>query len=215
MIHVVIGTKAQLIKMAPIMRHLQDRSIEFNYISTGQHRSTMSDIHANFSIRGPDIRLYDGPDITSVLSMVVFGTRILWRTLLHRSAIFRQDGKGIVLVHGDTFSTLLGALMAKVARLNFGHVESGLRSFNLLAPFPEEIIRIATFRLTNYYFCPGAWAIQNIQRRRGIKVNTEANTLSDSLRLAMPIIEDAPESLSPETSFRDRLNSVSSKISAL
>lgn len=184
MIHLVIGTKAQLIKMAPVMRALRDANLPYRYISTGQHRDTMEEILGNFGLKGPDITLYSGPDITSIPRMLIWATRILWHTLLDRKRIFANDRHGIVLVHGDTFSTLLGALMGKVARLKVGHVESGLRSHNLMHPFPEEITRLLTFALTDCYFCPGNWAIKNLKRYNGIKIDLGANTLLDSLELA-------------------------------
>ena len=201
MIHIVIGTKAQLIKMAPVMRRLQERGIEYNYIATGQHQSTMDDIHANFGIRGPDVRLYSGPDITSIMSMAVFGARILWKALRQRATIFRSDRNGIVLAHGDTVSTLLGALMGRLCGVKVGHVESGLRSFNLLAPFPEELTRLAVFRLSQYYFCPGDWAIENLKRYCGVKINTGANTLADALGYALPTDDKVPPGLIPENPF--------------
>ncbi len=185
MIHIVLGTKAQLIKMAPIMKRLRDRGIAYNYISTGQHRDTVEEIHQNFGIKGPDMVLYDGKDITKVPQMLVWAARILWQVLLKRGEIFGHDRQGIVLVHGDTFSTLLGALMGKILGLKVGHVESGLRSFNLWQPFPEEITRLLTFVLSDVYFCPGSWALENLQRFRGEKVNTQQNTMVDAMREAL------------------------------
>lgn len=184
MIHIIIGTKAQLIKMAPIMRAIQDAGMSYRFISTGQHRETMADILNNFALPGPDYVLYKGPDITAVTKMLVWAMNILWKTIWHRRQIFGSDRNGIVLVHGDTFSTLLGALMAKLARLKVGHIESGLRSHNLLHPFPEELTRLLTFRLTDYYFCPGSWAVENLNRYSGIKINLGSNTLADALDLA-------------------------------
>lgn len=184
MIHLVIGTKAQLIKMAPVMCALRDADIPYRYISTGQHHDTMEDILGNFGLKGPDITLYSGPDITSIPKILVWALRILWCTLTDRKRIFANDSNGIVLVHGDTFSTLLGALMAKVAGLKVGHVESGLRSHNLLHPFPEEISRLITFKLSDYYFCPGSWAVENLKNYTGKKINLGSNTLIDALSLA-------------------------------
>ena len=149
MIHIIIGTKAQLIKMAPVMKLLEQQGIEYNYISTGQHRETMDDILANFGIKLPDQITYTGKDITSVIQMFTWSVRNIVHTLQNKHAIFRNDTNGIVLVHGDTFSTLLGALMGKIAGLKVGHIESGLRSFNLFHPFTEEITRILTFRLSD------------------------------------------------------------------
>lgn len=77
--------------------------------------------------------------------------------------------------------------MARVAGLSVGHVESGLRSFRLFHPFPEEIIRLATFRLSDILFCPSPWAIGNVAGQRAEKVDTGGNTLADALRLALSV----------------------------
>ncbi|WP_353571601.1 UDP-N-acetylglucosamine 2-epimerase [Candidatus Albibeggiatoa sp. nov. BB20] len=189
MIHVIIGTKAQLIKMAPILKQLQIQQIEYNYILTGQHKDTVSDIAKNFNLKQPDYILYSGKDITSIVKMGVWFIKCLIQTIFHKKQIFKGDKKGIVLVHGDTFSTLLGAVMGKLAGLKVGHVESGLRSFNLFHPFPEEITRLLVFRLANYLFCPGEWAIQNVQRYKAKKINTQFNTLYDALVQVTPQLE--------------------------
>jgi UDP-N-acetylglucosamine 2-epimerase (non-hydrolysing) len=188
MIHVIIGTKAQLIKMAPILKILKERSIDYNYITTGQHRETIDDILSNFEIKDPDYSLYEGKDITSVPQMFFWVIRNILHTLKKRKEIFKNDRNGIVLVHGDTLSTLLGAIMGKIARLKVAHIESGLRSFNLLHPFPEELTRILTFRLADYMFCPGDWAVGNLDKYHGKKINTEYNTLLDALQIALPVI---------------------------
>ncbi len=201
MIHVVLGTKAQLIKMAPIMRRMKDRDIEYNYISTGQHHDTMAEILDNFQIKRPDVHLYNGPDITSITQMFLWAIKILFKTLFNRQKIFKGDKNGIVLVHGDTFSTLLGALMGRVAGLKVGHVESGLRSFNIFKPFPEELTRIGTFYLSHFYFCPGEWAQNNLKKFSGKKIDTNMNTLIDSLFYAKPMITKTVKGLIPDYSY--------------
>lgn len=200
MIHLVIGTKAQLIKMAPVMRALQEEGLTYRYISTGQHLDTTADILDNFRLRRADVVLYDGPDITSIPAMTTWGLRILWQTWRNRETVFGTDRKGIVLVHGDTFSTLLGALMGRLAGLTVGHVESGLRSFNLLHPFPEEVIRRLVFRMSQIYFCPGPRAIANLSHYSGKKVDTVSNTLRDALRMAFDESE-TPVDIVPTTPF--------------
>lgn len=185
MIHIVLGTKAQLIKMAPIMVELKNQKIPYNFILTGQHKETMNKLLDNFKIKKPDYVLYSNKDITGIFQMGVWGMKILYKTLRNKKEIFKGDKIGIVLVHGDTFSTLLGSLMGKVAGLKVGHVESGLRSHNLFNPFPEEITRILTFNLTNYYFCGSSWALGNVGKYKGKKVLTKENTLLDSLKLAL------------------------------
>jgi UDP-N-acetylglucosamine 2-epimerase (non-hydrolysing) len=184
MIHFIVGTKAQLIKTAPVMKELRSRDIPYNFIATGQHRETMDDLLDNFTIPKPDHYLYTGPDITGIFQMLRWSLVILWRVQRDRASIFGKDKTGVVLVHGDTFSTLLGALMGKLAGLRVGHIESGLRSFHLFHPFPEELTRIIVFRLSDIFFCPGKEGVANLSGISGEKVDTGGNTLLDAVRLA-------------------------------
>ncbi len=80
---------------------------------------------------------------------------------------------------------MLGALIGRFCGLQVAHVESGLRSFNIFHPFPEELTRLATFRLSNMFFCPNEWAMKNLAGCRGRKVNCGANTMYDALQLAL------------------------------
>lgn len=186
MIHIVIGTKAQLVKMAPIMARLEQQQIPYNFIATSQHKEKMDDLLDNFDIKRPDYTLYrDKKDVTSILQMGRWLLSCLWEAWKNKKTIFQNDQSGIVLVHGDTFSTLLGALMGHLAGLKIGHVESGLRSFHLFHPFPEEITRLLTFKLSHIYFCPGQWAVDNLKNETGKKINLGNNTLQDSLQLAL------------------------------
>ena len=191
MIHVFIGTKAQLIKMAPVMVELQQRGIPYNFIFSGQHQATVQNIRDEFGIKDPDITLYSGRDITGILQMLVWSLRIISFSLKNRQQVWQGDRNGIVLNHGDTFSTLLGSLLARLAGQRSAHVESGLRSFDLLQPFPEEITRILTFKLSNIYFAPGEWALSNLGKYSGVKIDTVHNTLLDSLRLSEQAIDSA------------------------
>jgi len=185
MIHILLGTRAQLIKMAPVMQALHRENIPYNFIFTGQHQDTIEELRKSFQIKEPDVTLYRGRDIVSIVSMIVWSVTILVKTLFTKKEIFKHDSKGIVIVHGDTISTLLGALMGKLSGLKVGHVESGLRSFKLFQPFPEELTRIATFTLCDYFFCPGAWAVNNVKKYTGKKINTRMNTLFDTLQWAV------------------------------
>lgn len=191
MIHVFIGTKAQLIKMAPIMAELQRRGIPYNFIFSGQHQATVDNIREEFALKAPDITLYQGRDITGVVQMLTWSLRILLFSIRNRQRVWQGDKNGVVLNHGDTFSTLLGALLARTAGHRCAHVESGLRSFRLFHPFPEEITRLLTFRLTNTYFAPGEWALANLAAYRGTKINTVHNTLLDALRTGASAVNEA------------------------
>ncbi|MCH9671836.1 MAG: UDP-N-acetyl glucosamine 2-epimerase, partial [Gammaproteobacteria bacterium] len=74
--------------------------------------------------------------------------------------------------------------LGRLAGAKVAHIESGLRSFNLLHPFPEEVTRLMVFRLSHLFFAPGAWAVANLRKYRGTVYDTKANTLVDSLRVA-------------------------------
>lgn len=200
MIHIFLGTKAQLIKMAPIMKELQDRGLEYNFVFSGQHQETIKDLRDNFGIKEPNYILHKGEDINSVGKMFIWMIKVIITTLFNKKSIWKNDKHGIVLNHGDTFSTLLGSILAKLCGLKNAHIESGLRSFKLLHPFPEELTRLIVFRLSDYYFCPNQWAIDNLKKYNGIKINTYVNTLYDSLQTILKL--PPPTDLSiPEEKF--------------
>jgi UDP-N-acetylglucosamine 2-epimerase (non-hydrolysing) len=91
----------------------------------------------------------------------------------------------VVVVHGDTFSTLLGALIGKLLKVKVAHVEAGLRSFNVFHPFPEELTRLAVFRLADIAFCPGKFASDNMKPYALEVVDTGHNTIVDALDFAL------------------------------
>jgi UDP-N-acetylglucosamine 2-epimerase (non-hydrolysing) len=181
MIHVFLGTKAQLIKMAPVMKLMQEQGIEYNFIFSGQHQETIKDLRENFGIKEPDCILHAGSDINSIPKMLFWTIKIITKTLINSKNIWKKDKQGIVLNHGDTFSTLLGSILAKISGQKNAHIESGLRSFNILHPFPEELTRLCVFRLTDIFFAPGDWAAKNLSKYNGKIINTHNNTLLDAL----------------------------------
>jgi UDP-N-acetylglucosamine 2-epimerase (non-hydrolysing) len=190
MIYVVLGTKAQLIKMAPVMMELRDRGVEYRFISTGQHKDTTDDILANFQLAGPEVFLHEGQDIVSIRQMLTWSLKVMFRAFRTRRSLFPVRN-GIVLVHGDTASTLLGAFIAKIGGQRVGHVEAGLRSFNYFHPFPEELIRIVVGRMADIRFCPGGWALGNVVGYRGGRnIDIGGNTLQDSLRIMLSRSQD-------------------------
>ncbi len=186
MITVILGTKAQLIKMVPIMRELMKRDIPYRFIHTGQHKETMDEMYSDFGVKKPDLQLYYGPDIVSVSQIIVWFVRLIYLAVINRKKCFGEHRKGIVLVHGDTLSTLVGAIMGRFAGVKVGHVESGLRSYSLLQPFPEELTRRLVFQISHILFCPGEWAVNNVINLRNKEiVNTGNNTMVDTISLSM------------------------------
>lgn len=183
MIICLIGTRAQLVKMAPVLLEMERRRWKMLLIMTGQHEESMSDMLQDFGIRMPFTRLYSGPEISSMFQVASWFTKCLFNG---RKLLAKGREKDVILVHGDTFSTLLGALIGRLNGIKVAHIESGLRSFNLLQPFPEEITRLAVFKLSDMAFCPGDWAVRNLQKFPHLNcINTHHNTLLDALNLVI------------------------------
>ena len=200
MITVLLGTRAQLIKMAPVILEFENRGWRPQLIMTGQHRETMDRMLADFGIRTQPLSLYDGPEVTSIGRVIPWFLRCLWCLRKDAKRLFPDNGKkNIVLVHGDTFSTLLGALAGKLTGQRVGHVESGLRSFRMFHPFPEELTRLAVFRLADIAFCPDAWSQGNLAGFRLQTKNTGGNTLLDALRIALTATHPLPREIPGES----------------
>jgi len=187
MLHIIVGTRAQIIKMAPIMKALEEKKIDYNFIFLAQHRETIYEIMAQFKIKKPDIIIGDmGKDITKIKDMIFWSLRVLIYSFFKSKTIFRDDKHGIVLIHGDAPPLLLGALMAKRHGLKVAQVEAGLRSFNYLKPFPEEITRVFSSKtgLIDIFFCQDEKAAMNVAPYKKFSFCTHYNTMLDSLRLA-------------------------------
>lgn len=182
---IIIGTKAQLIKMAPVMRSLQQHHIAFTYVYTGQHRITMSALEQQFDLPSPDFTLYQGPEVTRVWQVPTWFVTCLRHAWQLRQQLFGKPGSAYLVVHGDTFSTALGALFGLWFRQPVAHVEAGLRSNHVWQPFPEEVTRRLVSRLSSVHFCPGTWAARNLSHSPGEVVLLPANTLYDTLQLAL------------------------------
>jgi UDP-N-acetylglucosamine 2-epimerase (non-hydrolysing) len=181
---VLIGTKAQFIKTAPVLREMDARGIRYRLVYTGQHSETFDLLEAAFGTRPPDevlVPTFEASTHVSFLSWTLRYWRAVWRRM--RSPEWRDCNIG--LVHGDTASTLFGALALRLAGLPVAHVEAGLRSSRWLEPFPEEIIRRLVSRLSQLHFAPDAEAAANLKKAGGRVVNTEGNTLKDALLLAL------------------------------
>lgn len=180
MIQVFIGTKAQYIKTAPLLRLMDERGVPYRLIDSGQHAEIAQVMRGELGVREPDVVLGGAKDVTTIGGAVTWSARIaarLWSGRRLRREIFGGCG-GVCVVHGDTPSTLLSSLMAWRAGLSVAHLEAGLRSRSLLHPFPEELIRILVMRFAEICFAPTPDAVENLERikRRGVIVPLEGNT---------------------------------------
>lgn len=144
----VFGTRPEAIKMAPVYAALRARPDDFETLCcvTGQHREMLDQVLETFEIH-PDIDLdlmKPGQDLTDVSTAVLAAMR----------PVLREQRPDLVLVHGDTTTCMASALAAFYARIPVGHVEAGLRSRKISAPFPEELNRRITGLVATYHFAP-------------------------------------------------------------
>ncbi len=199
MIAFFYGTAAELIKFAPVMRRLQDRGVTYEQWVTAQHASQLEQLASELGLPKIDRWLSrgakGGADLVRVIDVPLWLLRIVgtfisqFRTL--RRAL-RQDARPPVLVvHGDTMTTPLGAFFGRTLGATVAHVEAGMRSFDLRNPFPEEIDRRLTAYLAHVHYAPGDEPSHNV-RKRGAVVNTLHNTVRDSIDMAVATSSGAP-----------------------
>jgi UDP-N-acetylglucosamine 2-epimerase (non-hydrolysing) len=193
MIHVFIGTKAQYIKTAPLMRHLDATGHRYNLIDSGQHSGLTPLLRKELDLREPDVSLRRGLDLKTIPAVLSWLFRSVVRAILNPAAVrqklFRGDHRGLCVIHGDTPSTLLSAFLARTAGLKIAHLEAGLRSFNYLHPFPEELIRVIVMRWADLLFAPSDGAAANLAKMEvgGSVINVGANTNVDALRYSLTL----------------------------
>jgi UDP-N-acetylglucosamine 2-epimerase len=189
-IYVLIGTKAQYIKTAPLLRLMQDRGVDYVLIDSGQHADFSKGLRRELEVKEPDVMLANAGNIKSILAAAIWFARqclacALGRRYLERKVFTR--GRGICVLHGDTPSTLVGLMLAKRAGLQVVHIEAGLRSYNILKPFPEELIRVICMRFSDLLFTPSDWALENT-RKMGVKgkvVNVRQNTNVEAMYFSL------------------------------
>lgn len=191
----VIGTRAQLVKVAPVLNLAEDSGLEHVVWFTGQHDESIDDLIRDFSIRSTFVRPKNRKERSSILRLLTWfpGTFLDCRRFVKRIA---ESGSSapLVIVHGDTLSTWIGAAAGRMAGSRIVHLESGLSSGTVTDPFPEELLRRLTFQLTDYALCPNDDAFERM--RTGYRceaVHTGENTLIDCVR---SVIENVA---SPET----------------
>lgn len=188
---VLVGTKAQFIKTAPILREFDRRGVPYSLVYTGQHKETFHLLEATFQTRTPDEILVQADEASTRSTFLRWAVRY-WVEALRRIA--RGDWKHyrLAIVHGDTASTLFGALAARLSGVPVAHVEAGLRSPRLFDPFPEEIIRRFVSRLSSLHFAPDRTAAANLRKASGKVVETGGNSLGDALAVALDRCGDLP-----------------------
>jgi UDP-N-acetylglucosamine 2-epimerase (non-hydrolysing) len=180
----VFGTRPEAIKMAPLVKLFEKEALVYSRVCvTAQHREMLDQVLDLFDI-SPDYDLNlmkPGQDLYDITSNVLLGMKDV---LID----FKPD---VVLVHGDTTTTSATSLSAFYQQIKIGHVEAGLRTGNLLSPFPEEANRQITGVLANYHFAPTMVSQANLLKENKDKnsIIVTGNTVIDALFLALDKIK--------------------------
>lgn len=183
----VIGTRAQLVKMAPVIRAASDSALQHTIWLSGQHSESMDDLFRDFSLESAVTGSRKARERSTVLGLLTWLPAALWSCYRYVRRIAAQAAmRPLVVVHGDTLSTLVSAVAGRLAGGDIVHLESGLTSGRLLDPFPEEMLRRLTFRLAAFAVCPGEEPARQMQRYRCRDIaNTGENTVLDCVRYAL------------------------------
>jgi UDP-N-acetylglucosamine 2-epimerase (non-hydrolysing) len=187
----IVGTTAELIKIAPVFHEIRATGADPHIWFTAQHTAEVPDTLADLGLPAPHRWLASPTDVGLEAPGQVPGWAwgIARRTVRNRAEMREElsaNGRpALVVVHGDTFTTLYGSIIGRLLGARVAHVEAGTRSGSLLSPLPEEANRRLAARLVDLHFAPTEREVHNLRRSSGVVVNTEANTVIDAIRLAM------------------------------
>lgn len=175
---IIFGTRPEAIKMAPIILALKkEKNISSKVCITAQHRSMLDSVLEIFKIKADfdlDI-MKDSQDLFSISTNALLGLK----------SVIESYKPNLILVHGDTSTTFIGALSGFYNKIAVAHIEAGLRTNDKYSPFPEEINRQLTTKLSTYHFAPTQLAYENLLKddisKKYIKI--VGNSVIDSLKL--------------------------------
>ena len=170
----VFGTRPEAIKMAPVIRALGD-NFDVKICVTAQHRQMLDQVLELFEIT-PDYDLdimQPGQDLFDITSNVLLGVK----------KVLQIEEPNVVLVHGDTTTSMATAMAAFYLKIPVGHVEAGLRTYDINSPFPEELNRQITSRIATLHFAPTKISRQNLldEKVPDSQIYVTGNTVIDAL----------------------------------
>ncbi|MGM0607773.1 MAG: non-hydrolyzing UDP-N-acetylglucosamine 2-epimerase [Candidatus Muiribacteriota bacterium] len=179
----VFGTRPEAIKMAPLVLKLNEKKIENKVIVTAQHREMLDQVLNIFNVT-PDYDLNimkPGQDIFDVTVNVLSSLK----------DVFNKEKPDLVLVHGDTSTTMAASIAAYYLKIPVGHVEAGLRTNDKYSPFPEEINRQVTGVISDIHFAPTNRARENLikENKKIENIFVTGNTIIDALNIAKNFIK--------------------------
>lgn len=178
---IVFGTRPEAIKMAPLVKEFQKHKERFEtwVCVTGQHREMLDQVLQIFDIV-PDFDL-------NIMKQEQDLYDITCRVLLGMKDTLKQVKPDLVLIHGDTTTSTATALAAFYQQIPVGHIEAGLRTHNIYSPFPEEINRQITGRITSWHFSPTPLSRQNLllENVASNRIFVTGNTVIDALQMVV------------------------------
>lgn len=180
---IIIGTKAELIKIVPLMKEFNKRKIDYTFIHSGQH--DLGSLPKYFKVKGPDIVLYKPPKLSSRF-MTKIHKAIFWgiSLLFKIRKTLNKLNPDFVFYHGDTLTTTVAAMASSSLmgskKWKCCHIEAGLRSNNLFEPFPEEISRRIADYFSDILFAPSKLSLKNIKYKSN--VYNVGNTVVDGVK---------------------------------
>lgn len=173
----VFGTRPEAIKMCPLVKELKERrNFQTVVCVTGQHRQMLDQVLNTFSVV-PDYDLSIMKDEQTLFDVTT--------TILNSiRAVLEKERPALVLVHGDTSTTFAAALASFYLQIPVGHVEAGLRTYNIYSPFPEEFNRQAVGSIAKYHFAPTDRSRDNLIRegKNSSAIFVTGNTAIDALK---------------------------------
>jgi UDP-N-acetylglucosamine 2-epimerase (non-hydrolysing) len=193
---VIVGTKGQYVKMAPVLLELERRDIPYLLVHANQHPRITQEIAETFKLRKPDMEMQGlGTDIartSEALSWLASNSLFILKGTLKNGPmkyrvrdILAKDA--LVVIHGDAPPALLSLALAKRFGLRVAHVEAGERTYDILSPFPEEIIRRTVDHHSDLLFAGSPEALRNLERERvrGKVIDIGMNTVLDAVRFVL------------------------------
>ena len=183
----VFGTRPEAIKMCPLVKKFQKYPDKFETIVcvTGQHREMLDQVLKIFEVV-PDYDLNimkQGQDLYDVTARVLTGMR----------DVLKEVKPDVVLVHGDTTTSTAAALAAFYQQIPVGHVEAGLRTHNIYSPWPEEMNRQITGRISSYNFSPTPLSADNLKKEAAHgEIFVTGNTVIDALHMVVDKLKSNP-----------------------
>lgn len=187
-IMLVFGTRPEAIKMCPLVNELRKRStFKTTVCVTGQHRQMLDQVLEAFGVV-PDYDLSIMKDRQTLFDITT-------NILEHIRAVLEDAGPDVVLVHGDTTTTFVTALACFYMQIPVGHVEAGLRTYNIYSPYPEEFNRQAVGIISQYNFAPTELSKTNLikEGKRPETIYVTGNTAIDALKTTVRTNYTHPE----------------------